>query len=143
MQTVYNRRVEVPIRISKSADEQARVRKLERWPREAGLSIVLDESGSNFQKLVQIYAADYGLELGEKKWDVKVEGDVIKASLEVPLLKSGEVRGRALMRAEIPKAPSGEEGNNFVYTASVEYSIELDEKTLSESTTAGMVEFSL
>ena len=63
MYRVYERKVQVPIRISKGADEQSRLRKLERWPREAGVSVVLDESGSNFNKLVLIYAADYGMEV--------------------------------------------------------------------------------
>ncbi|RFA98110.1 hypothetical protein [Pyrobaculum aerophilum] len=143
MYRVYDRRVQLPIKISKGADEQARLRRLERWPREAGTTVVLDESGSNFNKLVQIYAADYGLELGEKKWDVKTEGESIKARLEIPMLKSGEVKGRAVMEAEIPKAPSGEEGNNAVYTADVHYYIEIDEQVLAESTTSGVVEFTL
>ncbi|ACB39189.1 hypothetical protein [Pyrobaculum neutrophilum] len=143
MHRVYERRVEIPIRISKGADEQARIRKLERWPREAGTSVVLDESGSNFGKLVQIYAADYGLEVGEKKWDIKTEGDAVRARLEIPLLKAGEAKGRAVMEAAIPKTPAGEEGNNYVYKAEVEYYIEIDEQVLAESTTSGMVEFSL
>ncbi|MGC9049756.1 hypothetical protein [Pyrobaculum sp.] len=143
MYRVYDRKMEIPIKISKGADEQARVRKLERWPREAGMTVVLDESGSNFSKLVQIYAADYGLELGEKKWDVKTEGDSIKARLEIPLLKGGDTKGRAVMEAQIPKTPSGEEGNNVVYTAEVQYYIEIDEQVLAESTTSGVVEFTL
>ncbi|ABP49820.1 MULTISPECIES: hypothetical protein [Pyrobaculum] len=143
MYRVYDRRVEIPIRISKGADEQARLRKLERWPREAGMTVVLDESGSNFSKLVQIYAADYGLELGEKKWDVKTEGDTIRAKLEIPLLKGGEVKGVAVMDVQIPKTPGGEEGNNVVYTADVQYYIEIDEQVLAESTTSGVVEFTL
>lgn len=143
MYRVYDRRVQLPIKISKGADEQARLRKLERWPREAGTTVVLDESGSNFNKLVQIYAADYGLELGEKKWDVKSEGESVKARLEIPMLKGGEVKGRAVMEAEIPKAPSGEEGNSVVYTADVHYYIEIDEQVLAESTTSGIVEFTL
>ncbi|ABL88478.1 conserved hypothetical protein [Pyrobaculum islandicum DSM 4184] len=143
MYRVYERRVEVPIRISKGADEQARLRKLERWPREAGTTVVLDESGSNFSKLTQIYATDYGLEIGEKKWDIKTEGDSIKARLEIPLLKGREVKGLAVMEAAIPKAPVGEEGNNYVYKAEVLYYIEIDEQILAESTTSGMVEFSL
>jgi hypothetical protein len=143
MYRVYERRMQVPIRISKGADEQARLKKLERWPREAGATVVLDESGSNFGKLVQIYAADYGLEVGEKKWDVKTEGDAVKARLEIPLLKGGETKGRAVMEAAIPKTPTSEEGNNYVYTADVQYYIEIDEQVLAESTTSGMVEFSL
>jgi hypothetical protein len=99
--------------------------------------------GSNFGKLVQIYAADYGLEVGEKKWDIKSEGDAVKARLEIPLLKGGETKGRAVMEATIPKTPTGEEGNNYVYTADVQYYIEIDEQVLAESTTSGMVEFSL
>jgi len=143
MYRVYERKMQIPIRISKGADEQARLKKLERWPREAGTTVVLDESGSNFIKLVQIYAADYGMELGEKKWDVKTEGDVIRARLEMPLLKGGEPKGVAVMDATIPKAPTGEEDNNYVYTAEVLYYMEIDEQVLAESTTSGMVEFSL
>lgn len=143
MYRVYDRRVEIPIKISKGADEQTRIRKLERWPREAGMSVVLDESGSNFNKLVQIYAADYGLEVGQKNWDIKTEGGSVKAKLEIPLLKSGETRGKAVMAVEIPTTPQGEEGNNYVYKADVYYYIEIDEATLAESTTSGMVEFSL
>jgi hypothetical protein len=143
MYRVYDRKMELPIKISKGADEQARLRKLERWPREAGMTVVLDDSGSNFSKLVQIYAADYGLEVGEKKWDVKTEGDSIRARLEIPLLKGGDAKGRAVMEAQIPKTPSGEEGNNVVYTAEVQYYIEIDEQVLAESTTSGVVEFTL
>lgn len=143
MYRVYDRKMELPIKISKGADEQARIRKLERWPREAGMTVVLDDSGSNFSKLVQIYAADYGLEVGEKKWDVKTEGDSIRARLEIPLLKGGDAKGRAVMEAQIPKTPSGEEGNNVVYTAEVQYYIEIDEQVLAESTTSGVVEFTL
>ena len=143
MYRVYERKVQVPIRISKGADEQSRLRKLERWPREAGVSVVLDESGSNFNKLVQIYAADYGMEVGQKNWDVKTEGGEVRARLEIPLLKGGDVKGRAVMEAPIPKTPTGEEGNNYVYTADVLYYVEIDEQVLSESTTSGMVEFSL
>ncbi|MEM1519498.1 MAG: hypothetical protein QXF78_04635, partial [Pyrobaculum sp.] len=140
MYKVYDRRVEIPIRISKGADEQTRLRKLERWPREAGMSVVLDESGSNFSKLVQIYAADYGLEVGQKNWEVKTDGGAVRARLEIPLLKAGEIKGRAVMNAEIPTTPEGEEGNNYVYKAAVVYYIEIDEATLAESTTSGMVE---
>ncbi|MEZ0318854.1 MAG: hypothetical protein ABWK05_02530 [Pyrobaculum sp.] len=143
MYRVYERRLQVPIRISKGADEQSRLRKLERWPREAGVSVVLDESGSNFNKLVQIYAADYGLEVGQKSWDVKTEGGEVRAKLEIPLLKGGDVKGKAVMETTIPKTPSGEDGNNYVYTADVLYYIELDEQVLAESTTSGVVEFSL
>lgn len=143
MYKVYERRVEIPIRISKGADEQTRVKKLERWPREAGLSVVLDESGSNFNKLVQIYAADYGLEIGQKNWTVETGGEAVRARLEIPLLKDPQIKGVAIMDAKIPKAPTGEEGNNYVYTAEVYYSIEIDEEVLAQSTTAGMVEFSL
>ena len=105
--------------------------------------MVLDESGSNFNKLVQIYAADYGMEVGQKNWDVKTEGGEVRARLEIPLLKGGDVKGRAVMEATIPKTPTGEEGNNYVYTADVLYYVEIDEQVLSESTTSGMVEFSL
>jgi len=143
MYRVYERSVEVPIRISKTADEQARLRRLERWPRESGLSLVLDESGSNFNKLMQMYASDYGLELGEKKWSADSSGDEVKAGLEVPLLKAGQTKGRAVMQARIPKRPAGEEGNNYVYTASVSYFIELADDVLAEGATSGMVEFTL
>lgn len=143
MYRVYERRLEIPIKISKSADEQTRMKKLERWPREAGLSVVLDESGSNFNKLVQIYTADYGLELGQKNWTVDAGGEWVKAKLEIPLLKGGGERGKAVMDVKISKTPTSEEGNNYVYTADVIYFIEIDEETLAESTTSGMVEFSL
>lgn len=143
MYRVYERRLEIPIRISKSADEQTRMRKLDRWPREAGLSVVLDESGSNFNKLVQMYTMDYGLELGQKNWAVDTSEEVLKAKLEIPLLKDGQERGKAVMNVKIPKTPTSEEGNNYIYTANVIYIIEIDEQTLAESTTSGMVEFSL
>jgi hypothetical protein len=143
MYRVYERSVEVPIRISKTADEQARLRRLERWPRESGLSLVLDESGSNFNKLMQMYASDYGLELGEKRWSADSSGDEVKAGLEVPLLKAGQTKGRAVMQARIPKRPPAQEGNNYVYTADVQYYIEIDEQVLAKATTSGMVEFSL
>ncbi|MFB6490630.1 MAG: hypothetical protein TU35_005190 [Thermoproteus sp. AZ2] len=143
MYRVYERSLEVPIRISKTADEQSRLRRLERWPRESGLSLVLDESGSNFNKLVQMYASDYGLELGEKKWGADSSGEEVKATLEIPLLKAGQQKGRAVMNASIPKKPSGEEGNNYVYTASLNYFIELEDDVLSEGAERGLVEFTL
>lgn len=143
MYRVYERSVQVPIRISKGADEQARVRRLERWPRESGLSLVLDESGSNFNKLLQMYAADYGLQVGEKKWETDSSGENIRARLEVPLLKEGQVKGRGLMEATIPKSPTGEEGNNYVFTATVNYSIELEDDVLAQGASSGMVEFTL
>ncbi|MCC6020880.1 MAG: hypothetical protein LM577_05895 [Thermoproteaceae archaeon] len=143
MQQVYERHVEVPIRISKRADEQTRLRRLERWPREAGESVVLDESGSTFRKLLQMYAADYKLEVGQRRWDVKSEGDAIRARLDVALLRGGEVRGRAVMEAEIPKTPTGEEGESLVYTARLRYYVEIDEGVLAEAAGSGFVEFPL
>jgi len=142
MHRIYETVIEVPIRISKSADEAARVRKLERWPREAGLSVTLDESGNNFSRLVQATAADYGLELGEKKWEVDSSGDVIRARLTWELKKDGAVKGVAVMEAEIPKSPSGEEGNNYVYVAKVKYFVELDEEVLAAGVSSGLVDMS-
>jgi len=43
---VYETEIEVPIRFSKDTPEEARLRRLERWPREAGLSQPLGEGGS-------------------------------------------------------------------------------------------------
>ncbi len=143
MQEIYNRTVEVPIRISKGASEEAALRKLERWPREAALSIVLDESGGNFKNMVEFTAHDYGLALGEKKWDVDAGGDTIRARMVWDMLKDGEVKGRALLTVEVPKRPQGEEAGSNVYVARVTYRIEIDEEVLQSSTTAGIVEFSL
>ncbi|MBP1450044.1 MAG: hypothetical protein JZD41_08650 [Thermoproteus sp.] len=143
MYRVYERSLEVPIRISKTADEQSRLRRLERWPRESGLSLVLDESGSNFNRLVQMYASDYGLELGEKRWSSESSGEEVKATLEIPLVRGGQQKGRAVMNASIPKRPSGEEGNNYVFTASLNYFIELEDDVLAEGAERGLVEFTL
>ncbi len=143
MQEIYGRSVEVPIRISKGASEDAALKKLERWPREAALSIVLDESGGNFKNMVEFTAHDYGLTLGEKKWDVDSSGDEVKARMTWDLLRDGEVKGRALLTVEIPKRPQAEESGSNVYVARVTYKIELDEEILQSSTTAGIVEFNL
>lgn len=138
---VYERSVEVPIRISRSAPEDVVVKKLERWPREAGTTVVLDESGGNFQRLIQMYAHDYGLEVGDKEWSVKTDEEGVRATLKVKLVRGDEVKGLAVMRADIPRRPHSEDESARIFTAYVTYHIEISEDVLAESTTRGMVEF--
>ncbi|MCG2870077.1 MAG: hypothetical protein L7H10_04915 [Vulcanisaeta sp.] len=130
--TVYERDVEVPIKISKTANEEARKKRLERWPREAGLTIPLDESGTNFMQLVKSFSADYGLELGERVWDVKDVGGKYSVSMVWKLVKGNDVKGYAKVNGEIPLTPTGEEGSNVVYTARLKYTIEISNDVLSE-----------
>jgi hypothetical protein len=130
--TVYERDVEVPIKISKTANEEARKKRLERWPREAGLTIPLDESGTNFMQLVKSFSADYGLELGERVWDVKDVGGKYSVSMVWKLVKGNDVKGYAKVNGEIPLTPTGEEGSNVVYTAKLKYTIEISNDVLSE-----------
>ncbi|MFP3216337.1 MAG: hypothetical protein RXP99_03460 [Vulcanisaeta sp.] len=130
--TVYERDVEVPIKISKTANEEARKKRLERWPREASLTIPLDESGTNFIQLVKSFSADYGLELGERVWDVKDVGGKYSVSMVWKLVKGNDVKGYAKVNGEIPLTPTGEEGSNVVYTARLKYTIEISNDVLSE-----------
>ncbi len=129
---MYERDVEVPIKISKTANEEARKKRLERWPREAGLTIPLDESGTNFMQLVKSFSADYGLELGERVWDVKDVGGKYSVSMVWKLVKGNDVKGYAKVNGEIPLTPTGEEGSNVVYTARLKYTIEISNDVLSE-----------
>jgi len=140
---VYERSVEVPIRISRGVPDDVVLRRLERWPREAGATVVLDESGGNFQRLVQMYAHDYGLEVDGKEWSTKVDEGGVRATLRIKLTRGGEVKGIAVMDANIPRAPSSEEEGARVFTAYVTYYIEISEDVLAESTTSGLVEFTL
>ncbi|WP_069808038.1 hypothetical protein [Vulcanisaeta thermophila] len=129
---VYERELETPIKISKSANEDARKRRLERWPREAGLTVPLDDSGTNFLQLVKSMASDYGLEPGERTWDVKDVGGKYSVSMVWKLMRGGEEKGYARVSGEIPQTPTGEEGNNVVYTAKLKYTIEISNDVLAE-----------
>ncbi len=134
--TVYERDLETPIKISKSASEDARRKRLERWPREAGLSVPLDDSGTSFMQLVKSFSADYGLTPGERTWDVKDVGGKYSINMVWKLMRGNEEKGYARVTGEIPLTPSGEEGNNVVYTAKLKYVIEISNDVLSEKATA-------
>lgn len=133
---IYERELEVPIRISKRIGEDVRTRKLERWPKEAGLSVPLDDSGVNFTQMVKMYVSDYGLELGEKKWHVESNGDKIITKMEWKIVKNGSEVGIASMSTEISKFPSGEEGDNYVYTCKLRYVIEIESNIVAEKASA-------
>jgi len=138
---VYSRDLTFEIKISKKAPEESRIRKLERWPRETGLSLSLEESGINFNQLIKQYVADYGLELGDKNWSTKRENNKILVDYEQKFIKQGNVVGVAKMHVEIPLNEFREEDNSLVYTAKIYYSIELSEDILKESRLEGTVEF--
>ncbi|PLC66995.1 hypothetical protein B7L70_09480 [Vulcanisaeta sp. EB80] len=132
---VYERDLEVPIKISKTANEEARKKRLERWPREAGLTVPLDDSGTNFMQLVKSFSTDYGLTPGERTWDVKDVGGKYSVSMVWKLMKGNEEKGYARVSGEIPLTPTGEEGSNVVYTARLKYVIEISNDVLGEKAT--------
>ncbi|GGP21366.1 hypothetical protein GCM10007981_12900 [Thermocladium modestius] len=138
---VYDTYVEIPIRISKSTPDEARAKRLERWPKEAGLSQSLGEGGT-FMDLVKSFARDYELETGERGWNITSQDGRISIKMEWKLLRNGEQRGAAKMEGEIPLTPA-EEGGNMVYTAKIKYSIELDNDVLAEKASSDVVEFNL
>ena len=138
---VYSRDLTSEVRISKKAPEDSRIRKLERWPRESGLSLPLDESGVNFNQLIKQYLSDYGLELGEKNWSTRREDSKIVVDFEQKLLKQGNIVGVVKMHAEIPLDEVREEGDNYVYTVKIHYLIELSESVLKETRIEELPEF--
>jgi hypothetical protein len=141
---VYERDLEVPIKISKSANEEARKRRLERWPREAGLSVPLDDSGTSFMQLVKSFSSDYGLTPGERTWDIKEVEGKYSIGMVWKLMKENEEKGYARVNGEIPLTPTGEEGNNVVYTAKLKYIIEISNDVLTEkSSTENVPEINL
>ncbi len=140
--TLYEREVETEIQVSKKVSDEARIKRLERWPREAGLSITLDESGGNFMQLMKITASEYGLELGDKKWDFKKENDKILAVLRWPLVKEGNEVGIGEAIFEIFLTPKSETDNNVVYGVKVKYRLSIRNDILSEKSTEGIVDLS-
>ena len=142
---IYERELEVPVKISKKINEDARYKKLERWPKEAGLSVPLDDSGINFTQMVKIYASDYGIELGEKKWHVETSEDKIITRMEWKFVKNGTEVGSALMYSEVSKSPTGEEGDNYVYNYKLKYVVEIASSIVAEkaSTTENIPDMSL
>ncbi|MFB6470274.1 MAG: hypothetical protein TU36_003450 [Vulcanisaeta sp. AZ3] len=141
---VYERDLEVPIKISKSANEEARKRRLERWPREAGLSVSLDDSGTSFMQLVKSFSSDYGLTPGERTWDIKEVEGKYSIGMVWKLMRENEEKGYARVNGEIPLTPTGEEGNNVVYTAKLKYIIEISNDVLTEkSSTENVPEINL
>jgi len=139
---VYERELDTEIQVSKKTSEEARLKRLERWPREAGLSMPLDESGGNFMQLVKVTAAEYGLELGDKKWDIKRENSKIVAKLIWPLLRNGQEAGVAEAYFEIDLNPKSETENNVVYSVKVRYRLAVAGNILSEKSTEGFVDLS-
>ncbi|GEM_PF-360009 len=133
---IYERELEVPIKISKKISEDAKIRKLERWPKEAGLSVPLDDSGVNFTQMVKMYVSDYGLELGEKKWHVESNSDKIVTKMEWKIVKNGNEVGIASMSTEISKFPSSEERDNYVHTCKLKYVIEIESSIVAEKASA-------
>jgi len=138
---IYERELEAEIKISKKVPEDKRVAKLQRWPREAGLTITLDESGNNFLQLVKVMASDYGLEPGDKRWDIKVEEGKVIANLVWNLVKEGEVRGSATARIEIPLTPVSEDTNEITYMAKLKYTVEIASDLVTAKATEGLPEF--
>ncbi len=139
---VYERDLETEITVSKKTNEEARLRRLERWPREAGLSLTLDESGGNYMQIVKTTAAEYGLELGDKKWDVRREDNKIVAKLEWALLKNGQKVGAAYAEFEIALTPKEETETEVKYLAKVRYRLELSNQVLAEKASEGFVDLS-
>lgn len=139
---IYERDLETEISVSKKTNEEARLRRLERWPREAGLSLALDESGGNYMQIVKTTAAEYGLELGDKKWDIRREDNRIVAKLEWALLKGGQKVGVAYAEFEISLVPKEETENEVKYPAKVRYRLELSNQVLAEKASEGFVDLS-
>ncbi len=139
---VYERELDTEIQVSKKTSEEARMKRLERWPREAGLSMPLDESGGNFMQLVKVTAAEYGLELGEKKWDIRREDSKIIARLTWPLVRNGQEVGVAEAVFEIDLNPKSETETNIIYGVKVRYRLSVASNVLSEKSTEGFVDLS-
>ncbi|NPA69602.1 MAG: hypothetical protein GXO26_02235 [Crenarchaeota archaeon] len=139
---VYERELDTEIQVSKKTNEEARLKRLERWPREAGLSMPLDESGGNFMQLVKVTASEYGLELGEKKWDIRREDSKIIAKLTWPLLRDGKEAGIAEAYFEIDLNPKSETESNLIYSVKVKYRLAVSGSVLSEKSTEGFVDLS-
>jgi len=133
---VYETEVEVPIRFSKDTPEEARLRRLERWPREAGLSQPLGEGGS-FTNMVKEYATTYDLQPGERKWSVERSGDKLVVSMRWSLLRNGVEKGHADINGELSLQPT-EESGALVYTYRLRYSISVSNDVLSEKATSDL-----
>ena len=130
--TLYERTLETTVKVSKKTPEDARLRKLERWPREAGISMPLTEEGTNFMQLIKTTAADYGLELGDKKWNITKKDNTIIAEFEQAFTRSGQVVGRAYAHFEIGLSPVGESGEDLEYPVKVRLVIEVEDKIVAE-----------
>ncbi len=137
--TLYERYLETTVRVSKKTPEEARIRRLERWPREVGISMALSEDGVNFMQLIKNTAADYGLELGEKKWNVEKRENLVVTEFELPLLKAGEVVGRAYARFEIELKPVNETSDEIEYPVRARLLVELQEKVVAEKASVSEV----
>ncbi|MGC8569838.1 hypothetical protein [Caldivirga sp.] len=133
---VYETEIEVPVRFSKDTPEEARLRRLERWPREAGLTQPLGEGGS-FTNMVKEYSSTYDLQPGERKWSIERSGDKLVVSMKWSLLKNGVEKGHADINGEIPLTPT-EEAGALVYTAKLKYSISVSNDVLSEKATSDL-----
>ena len=140
---IYRRDLTTNIKVSKRADEQTRLRKIERWPKEAGLSLPLDETGINFLQLVRNTANEYGLTTGERNWSTKHEENKCIVSMEWKLNRGNEVKGYAKMNCVINLTPIGEEGDNLVYQAQLHYTIEISNDVIAEKASEGVPEFRL
>ncbi|WP_291765596.1 hypothetical protein [Caldivirga sp. UBA161] len=136
---VYETEVEVPVRFSKDTPEEARLRRLERWPREAGLTQPLGEGGS-FTNMVKEYSSTYDLQPGERKWSIEKSGDKLIVSMRWGLLKNGVEKGHADINGEIPLTPA-EESGALVYTIKLKYSISVSNDILSEKATSDLSGF--
>ncbi len=139
---LYEREIETDITVSKKINEEARLKRLERWPREAGLTLTLDESGGNFMQLMKITASEYGLQLGDKKWDIRVENGKLIAKLIWPFTKDGQEVGIGEAFFEIQLSPKAEDDKNFIFQAKVKYRVSISNSVLSEKSTEGIVDLS-
>ncbi len=136
---LYERQLETTIRVSKKTPEDARLRKLERWPREVGISMALSEDGVNFMQLVKNTAADYGVELGEKRWNVNRRDNLIAVEFELPFLKNGETVGRAYACFEVGLNPVAETDSDVEYPVKARFLIELQDKLVAEKASVSEV----
>lgn len=133
---VYETEITVPIRFSKDTPEEARLKRLERWPREAGLTQPLGEGGS-FNNIVKEYASTYDLQLGERKWSSEAKEGKLVVALKWGLVRNGVEKGHADIYGEIPLTPTEEQGA-LVYYAKLKYSISISNDVLAEKATSDL-----
>ncbi len=137
---VYERSLDFEIKVSRRAADDVRMRRIERWPREAGLTLPLDETGLNLLQLIKQYAADYKISPGDKSWSTRRENGKIVVELEWKLLKDGSAVGAARAVFEISLSSAREEGDNLVYPVKIKYVIELRNDVLSSARSEGLSE---